>query len=284
MDAKKTGAFIAALRRERGLTQKELAERLAVSDKAVSRWETGKGFPDTGLLPPLAEALGVSVGELLAGGRAEAGREREQTEAVLLEAMAYGRHALQRGVGLLALPVGVALLLSPLFLASRGDGLWVAGLTVLAADGLLFWLERMEPARGRRWARRGAALALAGALALALLPGAAVLVFADGPDRRLPAYFNWFDPALVGYANFAPPLAGVLTVALLAASVAGLVRKGGLPGKGNDRVFQGTVLALALALLPRALFGADFMTAVGYGAAGCLALSLALQAVANRHT
>lgn len=224
----------------------------------------------------------MSVGELLAGERAEAGREQKQTDAVLLEAMAYGRHTLQRGIGLLALPVGIALLLSPLFLAARSDGLWVAGLTVLAADGLLFWLMRMEPARGRRLARRGAALALAGTLALALLPGAAVLVFADGPDRRIPAYFSWFDLGLVGYANFAPPLAGVLTVALLAASVAGLVRKGGLPGKGYDRVFQGTVLALGLALLPRALFGADFMTAVGYGAAGCLALSLALQAVANR--
>lgn len=67
MDHQKTGFFIAALRREKGWTQKELAERLGVTDKAVSRWETGKGMPDVSLLKPLSETLGVSVNELLAG-------------------------------------------------------------------------------------------------------------------------------------------------------------------------------------------------------------------------
>ena len=55
------------LRKERGLTQKELAEKTGVSEKAVSKWETGRGFPDTGLILPLAEALQVSVNELLSG-------------------------------------------------------------------------------------------------------------------------------------------------------------------------------------------------------------------------
>ena len=65
MDPTQTGAWIAALRKERGLTQKELAERLRVTDKAVSRWETGKGYPDISLLPALAEALGCTINELL---------------------------------------------------------------------------------------------------------------------------------------------------------------------------------------------------------------------------
>ena len=72
MDAKRTGAFIAALRRDRGMTQRELAEAIAVTDKAVSRWETGKGYPDVETLAPLAEALGVTVGDLLAGERTDA--------------------------------------------------------------------------------------------------------------------------------------------------------------------------------------------------------------------
>lgn len=65
MDKQKFGAFIAALRKEKGYTQKELAELLYVSNKAVSKWETGVSIPDTTLLVPLAEALGVSVTELL---------------------------------------------------------------------------------------------------------------------------------------------------------------------------------------------------------------------------
>lgn len=66
------GAFIAQLRKEQGLTQKELADRLNVTDKAVSKWETGKGFPDVKLLEPLARALGVSLVELMQGRRQEA--------------------------------------------------------------------------------------------------------------------------------------------------------------------------------------------------------------------
>ena len=67
MDAKKTGALIAERRKTLGLTQKELAGRLIVSDKAVSKWETGAGYPEVTLLPLLAETLGITVDELLAG-------------------------------------------------------------------------------------------------------------------------------------------------------------------------------------------------------------------------
>ena len=62
-----TGAAIRQLREGRDMTQGELGEKIGVSGKAVSRWETGKGLPDITLLEPLAQALGVSVMELLSG-------------------------------------------------------------------------------------------------------------------------------------------------------------------------------------------------------------------------
>lgn len=62
-----TGAMIKALREQHGLTQLQLAGALMVSDKTVSKWETGKGYPDITLLEPLAKALNVSVAELLTG-------------------------------------------------------------------------------------------------------------------------------------------------------------------------------------------------------------------------
>jgi|InofroStandDraft_1065614.scaffolds.fasta_scaffold107737_1 transcriptional regulator with XRE-family HTH domain len=71
MDNIQFGAFVAQLRKEQELTQKELADRLNVTDKAVSKWETGKGFPDVKLLEPLAQALGVSLVELMQGRRQE---------------------------------------------------------------------------------------------------------------------------------------------------------------------------------------------------------------------
>ncbi len=69
MDAKLTGRFIAGLRKERGLTQGELAAELNVTNKAVSRWETGAGFPDVDSMMALSEFFGVSVNELLLGRR-----------------------------------------------------------------------------------------------------------------------------------------------------------------------------------------------------------------------
>jgi len=67
MDKYVTGAVIKRLREERNMTQEELAERLFVSSKAISKWETGKGLPDITLLEPLAAALGISTIELFAG-------------------------------------------------------------------------------------------------------------------------------------------------------------------------------------------------------------------------
>ena len=69
MDNKKTGALIAARRQEFDLTQKELADRLNVSDRTISKWERGAGFPDVSLLEPLADELGLSVLELIHGQR-----------------------------------------------------------------------------------------------------------------------------------------------------------------------------------------------------------------------
>ena len=62
-----TGAMIKRLREEKKITQQQLAEIMNVSDKAISKWETGRGYPDITLIEPLAEALGVSVIELFSG-------------------------------------------------------------------------------------------------------------------------------------------------------------------------------------------------------------------------
>ena len=62
-----TGGIIRKLREEKALTQQELAEKLSVSDKTISKWETGKGYPDITLIESIAAALGISTIELLSG-------------------------------------------------------------------------------------------------------------------------------------------------------------------------------------------------------------------------
>ena len=75
MDAMKTGELIARVRKEKGLTQRDLAEELHVSVQAVSKWERGRSCPDIALLEPLAEALNLTVTELLSGQRGEVPKE-----------------------------------------------------------------------------------------------------------------------------------------------------------------------------------------------------------------
>ena len=98
LDKKKFGSFVASLRRGKGLTQKELAQRLYLSDKAVSKWETGVSIPDTAMLMPLAQELGVTVTELLACQRMEQQTmEPEEVESVVKTAITYARQRPQRG-------------------------------------------------------------------------------------------------------------------------------------------------------------------------------------------
>lgn len=67
MDNVKTGLLIAQIRKEKGYTQKELAEKINVSNATVSKWETGKGFPDISLLVQLANSLDIKVSDIIAG-------------------------------------------------------------------------------------------------------------------------------------------------------------------------------------------------------------------------
>lgn len=87
MNAIATGEFIKQLRTEAGLTQKELAEKLNCTDKAVSRWETGKGMPDVSILLELSNVLGVNVNELLIGERVPKEKAEEISNIVLVDTM-----------------------------------------------------------------------------------------------------------------------------------------------------------------------------------------------------
>lgn len=87
MNAQKCGSFISKLRKEKNLTQKDLASKLNVSDKAISRWETGKGFPDVDSLQALSEFFNITINELLAGEKAETKTIKEIAEENIISAI-----------------------------------------------------------------------------------------------------------------------------------------------------------------------------------------------------
>ena len=75
MDLKKTGEFIQECRKNKKLTQVQLAQKIGVSEKTISKWECGKGFPDTTLMLPLCKVLGISANELLSAKKFESEKE-----------------------------------------------------------------------------------------------------------------------------------------------------------------------------------------------------------------
>lgn len=91
IDKQEFGRFVSQLRKEKGLTQKDLASILVISDKAISKWETGVSIPDVGMLIPLSETLGVTVTELLQCQRNPSPEpmESEAVEDLLKTAIAY---------------------------------------------------------------------------------------------------------------------------------------------------------------------------------------------------
>ena len=161
IDKERFGGFLVQLRRENNLTQKELAERLFVSDKAVSKWERGLSLPDVGLLLPMADCLGVTVTELLRGERtAEAQLPVEEVEALVKSTLHLTeeerqaqktRHRKWRLAYLLCALVGAAecavLLATGFSVEEMGsNALLVEGLCLLFGAWLCFRVKERLPA------------------------------------------------------------------------------------------------------------------------------------------
>ena len=133
LDKMQFGQFVAQLRKEKGMTQKELAGLLYISDKAVSKWERGLSIPDVSLLVPLAEQLGVSVTELLECRRVDlGGMTPGQIEELVKKAVALSDPEPERR------------------LHKRNLRLWLAGMAIAAAEltGLLMIEEAAQVLTG----------------------------------------------------------------------------------------------------------------------------------------
>lgn len=282
MDKNATGRFIAELRKQKGFTQKELAEKLMVTDKAISRWETGKGLPDTSLLKPLGDVLGVSVTELLSGKKIEEVDMKERADNIILEALNYSKRMLASVIGTILFIIGIAFIISPLFLASQSH-IWALGIIIVVGTTLYSCIRK----RGYSMKVTDrvyylAALALQGvALVLEMLPIGAVMFFATSSTERTIEVYSYFSMLPVGYANFAPLLTGILTILIILLGVIALFRFD-KAASIRRTIFVCSIISLLFSIVPVFLFGTVGMTAASYAVSCAILLSNCLQAVANR--
>jgi transcriptional regulator with XRE-family HTH domain/predicted RNA-binding Zn-ribbon protein involved in translation (DUF1610 family) len=96
MDQIKTGKFIAEMRKEQNLTQRQLADALLISDKTVSKWECGKGLPEVSLMLPLCDILKITVNDLLSGRRVSEGEYKKKAEENIMNLMKENEENMQR--------------------------------------------------------------------------------------------------------------------------------------------------------------------------------------------
>lgn len=151
MDQIKIGKFIAKERKSKGYTQRQLADILGISDKTVSKWERGNGFPDVSLLLPLCEKLDISVNELLAGERVSEEDYRKKAEENMMNLVKEAQES-RKKIILSAMVAGLALVAAmPLFLISgmldtetwlRGVLIGIGAVVIIAGIAIACVLDR----------------------------------------------------------------------------------------------------------------------------------------------
>lgn len=118
MDQEKIGRFISVKRKEKGITQQELAEKLGVSDRTVGNWENGRNMPDLSLFKPLCEELNISINELLSGEELNTSEYQEKLEENIINTIDYGNkknNKTNNFVGTLLIILGIMISLCSMF-------------------------------------------------------------------------------------------------------------------------------------------------------------------------
>ena len=156
MDQVKIGSFLKELRKEKDLTQEKLAEQLSVSNRTVSRWETGSNMPDIGMLVEIADFFGVSIPEIINGERKSENMNQEtrETAAAMAE---YSRKEVKNGkqkvIGILLSAFGLFIIISALMMfpneSSWGCIYAVLG-SIFLVTGVGFLLRTVTAKRGLR--------------------------------------------------------------------------------------------------------------------------------------
>lgn len=155
MDAEKLGAFIAENRKANGMTQADLAMKLRVTDKAVSRWERGIGFPDINTIEPLAHALGVSVLEIMKSEKMEHNHYSD-VEAVemmksAVEIEKENRKQVYTATGLAVFTtIMVAVLAWLAGFGNLGGSVFLGAMVSVVEAAVYYFLENREDAESRK--------------------------------------------------------------------------------------------------------------------------------------
>lgn len=265
-----------------------MAEKIGVTDKAVSRWETGRGLPDISILKSLSDELGVSINEIMSGENIPPEKAKEKADSALLGALNYSKQMSKRLMGTIILILGICLLFFPqiftgrrgiLLVSAVGIIMSILGIALLCSKKKFFQMRKL--AISKRIYGAISIIILIATIVLEALPYGAVFIFADGPESWIKRTFSYFSMILFGYANFFPLITALLTVIIMALSVYAFVKNYKVIRMQNI-IFICSVVAFISSIISWILFGSSYITGVGISISTLLILSVFLQAFTNR--
>ena len=96
MNQEKIGKFILKLRKEKNMTQQELADKIGVTDRAISKWENGRGMPDLSLMKPVCDELGITINELISGENLDKKEYKEKSEENIINTISYSDNKIKK--------------------------------------------------------------------------------------------------------------------------------------------------------------------------------------------
>lgn len=111
MNQEKIGKFILKLRREKNMTQQELADRIGVTDRAISKWENGRGLPDLSLMMPLCKELGITINELISGEQIEKEDYQSKLEENIFKTIDYTNRKFANKNKMFKIAIGIMIIL-----------------------------------------------------------------------------------------------------------------------------------------------------------------------------
>ena len=110
MDQERIGKFILELRKEKKMTQQELADKIGVTDRAISKWENGRGVPDLSLMKPLCDELGISINELISGEKIDKREYQDRFEENIFNTINYSQKQIKKTRNKYVIIIGVIFL------------------------------------------------------------------------------------------------------------------------------------------------------------------------------
>lgn len=253
-----------------------------MTDKAVSKWERGRGFPDVAILEILAKELNVSVTELISGERSTPETLREQSDNALIETLLYVKRMSRKTLVTLLLILGMCMMCSPLFFA--GNSVLIFAMGIFVTGGGVFMLTSKKTFKSfnlPKTALEGISLgALAAVLVLEALPNGVILWWAAPPDEPLKyTMYSYFALTPYGYAHFAPLITAGLTVAVTIFTVIVMIF-GKRSVKPRNTLFVCIIVTAVISVCP-VLYGFKYVTVIGVFITLLLTLSAIFRAAAN---